>query len=156
MSLNKSKCWYSNNRLHFLSILFYWWRLSEWSPFQVFPSQRNLVTLIANTRPSWRGLLWSNTLAYLVLQSLTRKLTTGPIVIKRFRAIIHRRSLKARVFVLGRPFQALIFAGKVSSLPKSWELERRFTRIGSVFTQKHQIRLEIVPGTNNLAYYKYL
>ncbi len=62
----------------------------------------------------------TNTLAYL----------SGAIPMKRFTAVIYEFSLKARVFVLDKPFKPSVkFLGKVGANPS--EAPLRCTNLGS-------------------------
>ncbi len=69
---------------------------------------------------------------------------------------LSKNCARARLFVPGKPIQpSLIFVGNARGLPYSGAPERYFPRVGSGLTHKHWTRLEGLPGTNTLAYYKH-
>ncbi len=88
----------------------------------------------------------------LILQPVSSFFTTRAQFLKTFFFVTYKDAIKARVFVLGMPFQpSLMFSDKARIQPMSLSNCCCFTRVGSGLTQKIRLGWKGLLMTNTLA-----
>ncbi len=122
MSLSKSKCWYSNNCLHFLKCAVPFVTLASKNCNTVLEAPSLMHEIVRNTvqlgKKKNKARSNSNNFVHIIrieihIFNRVSRFLSGHNVIKLFISVTYKFSLKARLFVPGKPFQPnLMFVGK--------------------------------------------